>query len=107
MFILYFFMITTKLRPLDRSDLHLSSFSGVPVAFPGVPVHAISIGLVCAMVVQAVKVRVMTVCVPPGTLVRCSTVTTMAVIVTIFSGERYRQYLEGKVLNHMNDQRCL
>ena len=40
------------------------------------------------MMIEAVQVGIMTVVVPPGPLVTCSTVSRPAVIVSVFSGER-------------------
>ena len=65
-------------------DFHLSSLSGVLVSFPCVPVDAISVWWVLAMVVESVQVGCMTVFIPPGSFIRQSTVAGGAIIILIF-----------------------
>ena len=72
---------------LYRSYLHLGSLSRVLVAFPCLPVDTVSIRLVFTMMVQTVKIRGVTVRVPPGAFEGDCTIFTPLVIVTIFSGE--------------------
>ena len=58
------------------------------MSFPVVPGDTVSIRLVLTVVVQTIEVGVMTVGIPPGTLVIHSTINTAPlVIVTIFGGE--------------------
>ena len=69
-------------------EFHFSSFSGIVMSLPEIPVHTISMWRVSTAMIEGVQVGFMTVTVPPSSLVTCSTITTRAVIVSIFSGER-------------------
>lgn len=82
---------------LDRSDFHLSSFCGVVITFPSSPVYSISIWLVLAMMVQTIQVGTVAACVPPRTFVQWSTVSTVLVVITIFSGERRSSVLTQRI----------
>ena len=72
---------------LHWSDFHLSSLGGVVISFPVTPVDTISPWWVLSMMIQTVKVGVMTVLVPPGSFEGNSTVTALAVIVLIFGAK--------------------
>ena len=72
---------------VDWFEFHFSSFNGVVISLPVIPVHTISIWRVSSGMIEAVQVGIMTALVPPSPLVVCSTVTRRAVIVSIFSGE--------------------
>ena len=56
-----------------RPDLHLGAFDGVVVAFPGLPVHAVSVRRVVTVVVQAVQIGGVASVVPPTAFVRHGT----------------------------------
>ena len=73
---------------VDWFEFHFSSFSGVVISLPVIPVNTVSKWRVSSAVIEAVQVGVMAVLVPPGPLVTCSTATRSAIIVSIFSGER-------------------
>ena len=73
---------------VDWFEFHFSSFNGVVISLPMIPVHTISIWRVSSAMIEAVQVGIMTAMVPPSPLVTCSTVTGRAAIVSIFSGER-------------------
>ena len=73
---------------VDWFEFHFSSFSGVVISPPVVPVHTISTWRVSTAMIEAVQVGIMTVFVPPGPFEHCSTVNRILVIVSIFSGER-------------------
>ena len=69
-------------------EFHFSSFSGIVISLPVIPVHTISTWRVSTAMIEAVQVGKMTATVPPGPFERCSTVNKILVIVSIFSGER-------------------
>ena len=73
---------------VDWFEFHFSSFSGVVISLPVIPVNTISKWRVSSAVIEAVQVGMMAALVPPAPLVTCSTATRSAVIVSIFSGER-------------------
>ena len=74
---------------VDWFEFHFSSFSGIVISLPAIPVHTISSRRVSTAMIEAVQVGIMTALVPPSPLVTCSTVTARpAVIVSIFGGER-------------------
>ena len=73
---------------VDWFEFHFSSFNGVVISLPMIPVHTISIWRVSSAMIEAVQVGMMTGVVPPSPLVTCSTVNRIPVIVSIFSGER-------------------
>ena len=73
---------------VDWFEFHFSSFNGVVISLPVIPVHTITTRRVSSAMIEAVQVGMMTAPVPPSPLVTCSTVTRRAVIVSIFSGER-------------------
>ena len=73
---------------VDWFEFHFSSFSGIVISLPAIPVHTICSRRVSTAMIEAVQVGIITALVPPSPLVNCSTVTRMPVIVLIFSGER-------------------
>ena len=68
-------------------EFHFSSFSGIVISLPVIPVHTISKWRVASAMIEAVQVGRMAGSEPPGPLKACSTVTRQAVIVSIISGE--------------------
>ena len=64
--------------------LHLRSLHRVAI-FPTVPRHSLTIDL--AVKIQTIQVGVIAIIVPPGAFILHGTVTTVAVIVTIFGGK--------------------
>ena len=73
---------------VDWFEFHFSTFSGVVMSLPVMPVHTISTWRVSTAMIKAVQVGIMTGVVPPGPFGTCSTVSRPAVIVSIFGGER-------------------
>ena len=69
-------------------EFHFSSFSGIVISPPVIPVNTIRTWRVSTAMIEAVQVGLMTVIVPPGPFEPCSTVSSPAVIVSIFGGER-------------------
>ena len=65
--------------------LHLRSLHRVVVIFPLVPHHSLTIDL--AVKIQTIQVGVVATTVPPGAFICHGTVTTVAVIITIFGGK--------------------
>ena len=65
--------------------LHLRSLHRVVVFFPMVPHHSFIIDL--AVKIQTIQVGVVAIIVPPGAFIWHGTVTTVAVIITIFGGK--------------------
>ena len=51
-------------------DLHLSESQRVIVAFPGSPLHTVTVRLVAAFQIETIQVGSTTVTVPPGTFDR-------------------------------------
>ena len=50
-------------------DFHLSSFSGVAVTFPVIPLHTCPGMRMLAVIIETIQVRVVTVIIPPGPFV--------------------------------------
>jgi len=69
-------------------DFHLSSFSGVAVAFPVIPEHTFPGRRMLAVKIFTIQVGVVTAVEPPGALTNRGTAARMLVIVAIFGGER-------------------
>ena len=65
--------------------LHLRSLHRVVVVFPIVPRHSLSIDL--AVKIQTIQVGAEATIVPPGAFICHGTVTTVAVIISIFGGK--------------------
>ena len=82
---------------VDWFEFHLSSFNGVVISLPVIPVHSVSKWRVSTAMIEAVQVGIMTVIVPPGPLIACSTVIRPDVIVSIFSGERVASLTSQRV----------
>ena len=83
---------------LNWFDFHLSSFSGIGVAFPVIPVHTFPASRVFSVKIKTVEIRNSTDFVPPGSLRVCGTVTRMmVVVVTIFGGERRATVIAKRV----------
>jgi len=80
---------------IKRSDLHLSESQRVMVAFPVIPLNAISVRRVVASEVQAVEVGIMTVLVPPGTFKRHCTRLWPLVVVLVASAELLSNMTDG------------
>jgi len=75
---------------LNWFDFHLSSFNGVVITFPAIPVHTVSIRGVFPLEIAAIQVGSVTGPVPPGSLVTCGTAAAgRGVVVSIFSTERH------------------
>ena len=70
-------------------DFHLSSFNGVVITLPVLPVHTVSKRRVFALKIAAVQVGVVTVFVPPGSLELRGTILNIYVVVSIFGAERH------------------
>ena len=70
-------------------DFHLSSFSGVVFTLPVIPIHTVSIRGVLTVMIETVQVGGVTASVPPGSLECLGAVTTIYVIISIFSGKRH------------------
>ena len=75
---------------VSRPDLHLGAFGGVVVAFPFVPVHAVSERRVTTVVVQAVQVGLVAIVVPPGAFANHGTAPPIFVVVSVFGAEVHR-----------------
>ena len=75
---------------VSRPDLHLGAFGGVEVAFPGVPVHTVSVREVITVEVQPVQVGSMALVVPPGAFEALGTVPTSSIVVSVFGAEGHR-----------------
>ena len=69
-------------------EFHFSSFSGIVISLPVIPVHTNTKWRVSTAMIEAVQVGLMTVVEPPGPFEPCSTVNSPAVIVSIFGRER-------------------
>ena len=77
-------------------DFHLSSFSGVAVSFPFVPVHTFPGNRMLAMMIETIQIGIKTGIEPPSCLATLGTVgSRTVVVVTIFGGER-RTTMIGK-----------
>ena len=73
---------------IARPDLHLGAFGGVVVAFPGLPVHAVSERRVVTVVVLAVQVGFVALVVPPGTFAHAGAAPPIIlVVVSVFGAE--------------------
>lgn len=79
--------LSIRFNTLYRPNLHLSSFDGVLISFPGIPVDTIGIGVMLAFKILAIQVGMVTVLVPPSAMVAHSTVRAPFVVVTIFGSE--------------------
>ena len=76
---------------VSRPDLHLSAFGGVVLAFPALPVHAVSERQVFTVVVRAVQVGAVAIVVPPGAFVLYGAAPPIIlVVVSVFGGEGHR-----------------
>ena len=75
---------------IHRFDFHLSSFNGVAMTLPVIPVHTVSIRRVMTLKVEAVQVGGVTGPVPPGSLeFRGTIMVRILVVVSIFCAERH------------------
>ena len=80
---------------LNWFDFHLSSFKGVAVTFPMIPLYTCPGGRMFAVKILAIQVGVDTAIEPPGPFESTGTVARIFVVVTIFGGER-RTTMIGK-----------
>ena len=80
---------TVVTSEINWFDFHFSSFSGIGVAFPVIPVHTNPcLRWVFSVKIKTVEIGLSTVFVPPGSLVGRCTAAAIIVVVTIFGGER-------------------
>jgi len=77
----------------EWSNLHLSEFQRVVIAFPGFPVDAVSERRMVASQVLAIQVGQMTSSIPPGTFVCHRTLVRPPVVVLVFGGKLIRNMM--------------
>ena len=92
----------------DRSNFHLSSFSGIVCALPLFLVHALPGCGVFSVVIKTVEIGGETGIVPPCSLATCGTVCTRVdVIVSIVGREHHSTVIRQRVASssHKNKER--